>query len=214
MVTKIKRRKLSIDDVFSKPKYKNLFQLIFDFTVKYPTTKKLKFCHIRYALCKHHGLNLKNYPMKEQQIKNFFNFSSFKFYDYSKALNELDKDFNDGKIEKKLYEKLMNREKNSEKIWKNDWSFYVWIDDPTIDKFSTYQACMYALKHLKRLRLIKREKDKKGNDYYMITNFGYCCWQRKHLHQIIDSLPNSVRLLYKINDFLHNFYPGIPDKLL
>lgn len=91
---KKKRQGLTPKDIFTNPKkakYLHLFVLIKDYS--YPKIKKIKFRHIRYALCINHGLNLSN-PIKEKNIRNFFYNSSppytsdkFKFNTYQRANN-------------------------------------------------------------------------------------------------------------------------------
>lgn len=50
-----KRRTLTVEDVFNKQKYQNILYLIIQ---AFTSHKKIKFCHLRYALCKNHGLKI------------------------------------------------------------------------------------------------------------------------------------------------------------
>jgi len=81
-------------------------------------------------------------------------------------------------------------------------TLYVWIDYPNIEKFSSYTGCMNALTTLKRLNLIQNVPDKKGNDYYVLTEFGCCCLLRKMCHNMIDVLPDSEDILTKTKNVI------------
>jgi hypothetical protein len=223
MVKKPKRRALSIEDVFRKPKYKNLLDLIRNYTFQF-NKRKLKFMHIRYALCEHHGLNLEG-PLKEKRIKDFFNLDTYPAYDFD-FFKFITEEYSMENISKECYEKKMkenekrlalnvdykrqrgeplddyiNREKKRE-----DDTLYCWIDIPNLEKFSSHNGCMNALTNLKRLNLIKKLPDEEGNDYYILTEFGSVCFLRKMCHNYIDILPDSNDVLLQAKNILQTFY--------
>jgi len=153
------RRHLSIEDVFKKQKYRNIMYLISTYSDFHPD-KKLKFIHLRYALCKNPGLNLDN--KLEKDLKDFFNNP---FHD--RLIKDFNKQYKKGIITKQELEALIKQlgETELDRLKK-----YGWLTDET--KFSTFQTLSNALARIEKLGLINRLNDKKGHKYYMITERG------------------------------------------
>jgi len=87
------RTRLTIKDVLNNPKYRNILYLLA------ASEKSLQFIHLRYALCKKHGINLSQYPKGkiEKPIENILkelkeytkDFESTKFNSYQSLGNAL-----------------------------------------------------------------------------------------------------------------------------
>jgi len=150
---------MKIEDIFQNPKYIR-YKILFDFIyseskyLKLPGEKpgEIKLRHLRYLLCKKHGLKLDKYPGKKIR------------YDGEK----------DGMDIKEIV---------SDKY-----------------KFPNHTMLSRAIRKLiEEFNLIERVLDEKGKEYYAVTEYGFCRWQRDYIHMIIDKrIPDNPEVLEKL----------------
>ena len=169
------RRKLSVNDIFTKNHYRNILFLI-DIANKYG--QKITLHHLKYALVKNHEIDLRNKKIK-QNLDNFFS---------SVVQDEIKEHFT---ILYKIGEISKSEFKN--KITKNSITQlreYGWLNEN--NKYTTVQNLVNHLAKLKNLDIIKSKKDrKKRYPYYLMTKKGMKEFHKFYLKFQIDKMSDD-----------------------
>lgn len=194
------RRELNIDDVFKKQKYKDIIYFIWRYQ-----DKKIKFLHLRFALCKDHGIRNQ---MSLSECKEFFQKPNSK----NKYLNELKGDYESGLLDKDCY---MHMKKCI--IDDNSTVADYWRKRNRL--FTTFQTLENALRRLKKLNVIDTKRDKNGYDYYVFTSYGFAEGYKNAIYEKINyflSLMEHTKCMSekKKNLYIEDLYHGINKAIL
>lgn len=165
------KRELTVEDAFNKPKYYNILYLITHYTAD---EKKIKFIHLRYALCKNHGIKDKS---AIQECKNFFK---------NPFTDRLIEQWNDWKNTGYITEQEMRDLIKLSSMDELEFGIFSGMILQK-DKFPSYQTLGNALAKLKKLGLIEPKKDKKGYNYYERTEKSIMEWNRHFIKTLVDN---------------------------
>jgi len=176
-----KRTGLTIKQAFEKKKYKNIIDLIMEFTNS-DSGKKIKFSRIKYALVRNH--------FSENKTLNNHMTEFFKISENDNRIQMIKSIYRQGKYSKKEYYdsmKLISK------------SIVERLKITESDKFSSEQGLRNALARLITLKIIERISDKKGYPYYIMTKIGMITYMRYMIHSNIDkNIPDDFAVLNEL----------------
>jgi hypothetical protein len=167
------REKLTIENVFKKPKYLNIISLVVQYS--HDQKKKLELKHLRIALCKDSGFS----ELEEKEYMRFFDKDQkitkkvIEFYEACVKNNEItNKEFNTMVSHAKKNEIDLLRERG---------------DLTEEDKFNKTSGLSNACGNLRELGLI--------DPNYVITDRGRTEFFRFMAHHMIDNIVSDAKMM-------------------
>jgi len=152
-----KNKRLKPRNILEKPIYNSILK-----TLNIFEDKKVKFCHLKYAL-----VNKKYNQLKEKMEDFFIDSKAVEF------INSLKKEYEKGTINNKTYTALMGVLKQN------------YLQDIK-HKLGSESSLRDKLYELIKLGVIEKKSDKKGYPYYVLTDIGKKFILRYNVHYLID----------------------------